>query len=613
MRLLIAATLVLALAASAPGAEVPLDKIQQTIDRLVEQILACQREDGSFALGTPQPADAALFSQFPQGQTALAVMSLQYARPHLKGDRQARALEAIRKGLSNITQQRPEPRTYSAGVIVTVLYQENAERYRRLIDAYATMLAVSQQDKADIAGEWGYRLLPPPGTPGPREGLDTWGDKSNTQFALLGLYNAQRAGFQVPKVVWQRAAEHYLKAQYMDGGWGYNPILRQQPYMNMTLASTISLNLCEEMLYAGKHQQCKPPPRSKAVEGGLNWIAINWEKSNIGLDPYGLYALERLGILMGRANIGGHDWYNEGAEALLNAKQISSWGTAEVAYCFAVAYLARGLEPIVVNKLERRDTNDWNNDPYDVKHLVEFLQDHYQLAVQWRIVTLDAPLDLLARTPILYISGHNKLDFNDAEKKKLKAYVDGGGTILAQSCCGKVAFDKSIRELTKELFSAEFQDFPKTSRLFERMKIRGVEPNPEVLYAALEAHQGRPVVIYFPHDLCCRWHAGGSDARSSLAAGAGVYFFVTNEGRRMYLKVHPEAEVKPPEPKPETPEPPQPGIFGPTKPLVPTEPTPPAPPTPPVPEPKPEPPAPPAPQPPAPPEPKPEPPATPAK
>ena len=552
MKVLSTILVVLALAACARGEDAPADRIQTMIEDMVKKILDCQ-QGGRYVLGAPSGQDTMMLAQFPQGQTALGVLALQYARPHLKGDLQTQALDGIRKGLANLAQQQVEARTYSAGLILTVFVQEDPDRNKKLIDTYAKMLILSQHDKGEISGEWGYRLLLPPGVAGEKEDLDDWGDKSNTQFALLGLYNADRAGFQVPDLIWQRAADHYVKAQFPNGGWGYRPQLRPQPYMNMTVASTISLQLCEEMLLSQKHKQCKPPPRSKAVDAGIKWIADNWDRSNIGTDPYGLYALERLGILMGRANLGGHDWYNEGANALLNARQISVWGTPECAYCFAVAYLARGLEPIVINKLERPGTDDWNNDPYDVKHLVEHLQDRFQLAVQWRIVTLEAPLELLLKTPILYISGHDALAFSDAEKTKLKAYVAGGGTILAQACCAKKPFDTSVRALAKELFAGEFQPFPKTSRLFERMKSRGVDPKAEVLSVALENQQGRPAILYLTHDYCCRWQSGGAAAREPFAVGAGIYFFVANECRQMYEASKPAPAPTPvPDPAPAT-------------------------------------------------------------
>ena len=215
-------------------------------------------------------------------------------------------------------------------------------------------------------------------------------------------------------------------------------------------------------------------------------------------------------------------------------------------------FLSRGLEPIIINKLERRDTNDWNNDPYDVKHLVEFIQDHYQLPIQWRIVSLEAPLELLLRTPILYISGHNKLDFNEEERKKLKAYVDGGGTILGQGCCAKREFDESFRQVMKEVFGGELRPVPKTHTIYQRMKVRGASPSPTVEVLALDKEQGRPAVIYLPHDHCCRWHTGGTGAYEAYAVGTGIYFYVTIEAKKMYERAHPGATpTMPPVPEPE--------------------------------------------------------------
>lgn len=538
MRITVTAMIVLlavAAHANAQKGEVPIERIQKRIALGVDLVLACQQDDGSFCIIRER------FKEYPSGSTGLALMTLQYARPHLKDKQRARALEAIRKGLAYVSQRRTEPRTYSAGFVICPLFMESPKRYRKIIDYCAKMLCLGQhgRDEGSLAGQWGYRLrLPSRGQGGVSGVLDRWGDKSNTQIALLGLYHASRAGFQVPRVIWKRARSHYRKVQFPNGGWGYREELRRTPYANMTIASTISLSLCNEMLLK-KEGQCKAPPVDKHVQMGLKWIADNWESGKIGSDTYGLYALERLGIIMGRANIGGRDWYNDGARAYLNARRLKAFGTREVSECFGVMFLARGLEPIVINKLERRGTNDWNNTPYDVKRLVEHLQDRFQQRVQWRIVSLEAPKYLIHRTPILHISGHRKLDFNDEEKKKLKAYVDEGGTILAQACCSRKPFDKSFREFVKEVFGGELSPIPKTHRIYERMRVRNMAPKPKIEIFAFDNQQGRPGVIYLPHGHCRRWHLGGVGSRKALAVGTGIYFYVTTECKKMYERAHP--------------------------------------------------------------------------
>jgi hypothetical protein len=538
-------------------AEVPLDELQGAIADGVKAILAAQREDGVFQLSEKH------VKEYPLGSTALAVMALQEAKPHLKGELQARAAEAIRRGIAVIAQNPLEQKTYSAGFIICALFNENPQMYRKLIDLYAQMLSTGQRVGTDNQGLWGYELLPPPGVDGPRHG-ESWGDRSNTQIALLGMYFATRAGFQGPVDVWVRAYEQYVKSQFADGGWGYCHRLRPSPYANMTVASTISLALCEEVLFAPRHKQCVPPKRNKSVEAGLDWITKHWAECSSGADTYGMYALERLGMLMGRSNIGGHDWFNDAArEIVKKGNWESMFGTRAVSACFAVLFLSRGLEPIAFNKLERKGTDDWNNDPYDIKHVTEFISDRYQTPVQWRIVTLEAPLELLLRTPILCISGHDRIKFTDAEKVKLADYVMKGGTILGSDCCGAKEFDKSFRAEMEKLFGAKFRSLGGTNVIYERMKVQGVEVKPEILVLPLDNQQGRPAVIYLPNDLCCRWTVGGAGGREALTVGVGIYLWVTTECRRQFEatnpgKTAPGPEVPPPVLPPDVPPPPPP-------------------------------------------------------
>jgi hypothetical protein len=433
-------------------------------------------------------------------------------------------------------------------VLLTLLYEDdpqNPKRYAKWVNTYATMLALSQIPSGQSKGMWSYNLLTPqwmidqqlvapekivrsPNRTGPP-------DNSNTQFAVLGLVFASQCGFQVPREVWERLREHYLSTQSADGGWGY--YATTAPSANMTIASTVSLAICEEMLRDQNHRQCVAPPRSTAVDRGMEWIAKRGQIDR--LSTYGCYALERLGILMGRSEIGGVDWYAVGAKQLTKSRGWPSDNTGnyndrdhppQVGAAFAVLFLARGLEPVIINKLERRGTNDWNDDPYDIKHLTEFIAVRFQKYVQWRIVTLDAPVDFLLKVPILFISGHEALAFTDAEKAKLKEYVERGGTILAEACCSKHEFDASFRKLLKELWpDTDLVTLPKTHQMFITPKI--VQGERLVLVLPMEKGQGRLGVVYLPHDLSCRWHAGGADAKPALDLGANIYFYITRVNR----------------------------------------------------------------------------------
>src|SRR5262249_37069615 len=61
-------------------------------------------------------------------------------------------------------------------------------------------------------------------------------------------------------------------------------------------------------------------------------------------------------------------------------------------------------------------------------------------------------LNDLLQAPIIYFNGHRAPKFTDGEKALLKQYVEQGGFIFAEACCGKKDFDEGFRKLARELF-----------------------------------------------------------------------------------------------------------------------------------------------------------------
>ena len=510
---------------------VPRDQIEDAIREGCERIMGTQRGDGALVLDTRRFGPGTYYV-YPVGVVALGTLALQHALPHLKGETATRARESRRKALAWITQHQLEPKTYTSGLVICVLHKEHLGEYGKLVGRYAAMLVLSQHTKGPDAGAWGYDLHLPPGyrlgqnqgRPPARLGRM---DHSNTQFAVLGLLFAQHSGFQIPKRTWRLLRKHYVDTQNADGGWGYRSDSRPGSYANMTLASTISLSICEEMLFASDHGECKAPPESGPVNNGLQWISKNLDYD--ALETYGFYALERLGILSGLSEFGGKSWFDEGVSRLVRDRRWRSHGAdspnQQIGAAFAVLFLSRGLEPIIINKLKRHGTSDWNNAPYDVKHLVEYISSRFQHPKQWRIVTLDAEVDFLVRVPILYMSGYEALEFTAVEKGKLKGYVERGGTIFGMACSGRKAFDKSFRALVAELWpDGELRLLPQTHPIYKHPRPLAVKQ--KLLGLALKQGQGRLGVIYSPYDMCCRWHKGGTRAKAVFDVGTNIFFYV---------------------------------------------------------------------------------------
>lgn len=522
----------LALLGQLTHADRSVDDIRAAIEAGVQHLIAMQQEDGSWK----RPEDQHGGAGYDVGRTALATLALLHSRS-------PKANTAIHKGLTFIVQQWPEPKTYTAGCVQQCLYKAGLDRYRRHLSMYGWMLVKSQKVFGVQAGCYSYGLYPFPkdfdkrkNYEPPRGLLSGRGDNSNTQFGILALVYSAKAGVQIPRIVWRRAQKYYIGAQHQDGGWDYQSDAYRlsvgQPLdarggwehrpstHNMTFAGTISLYIANEMLYAGKHDQCKPPPMSKPVEKGMEWVAKNWRNSQA---PYGWYALERLGILSGYSEFGGHDWYQTGADQL--CRRVSGgMGGSMPDLAFGILFLSRGLEPIIINKLRR--SGDWNLHWHDVRHLVEYISDKFQYGKQWRIVSLESSVDYLLRVPILWISGHEKLLFTDEEKAKLREYVERGGTILGEACCSQKPFDESFRALVAELWpDSQLRPLPMSHPIYNTPRpLKGFKPRVEGL--AIRSNQGRIGVLYIPHGFSCQWERGGTRAAPAFDVGTNIYFYV---------------------------------------------------------------------------------------
>ncbi|KPJ56644.1 MAG: hypothetical protein AMS16_02050 [Planctomycetes bacterium DG_58] len=450
--------------------------------------------------------------QYELGMTGLAVLALKHSND-------PRATEAIIKGVDYICQQNPERKTYSAGTIVSALYQVNPRAHRRTINTYASLLVKSQQ-----GGMFGYNLKGHP------SGF-TRGDNSNTQFGVLGLLFAQRAGFQVPTKVWEGLKRHYTRTQNKDGGWGYQA--GGNSYHNMTLASTVSLYLAEEHLALGASAKCAMTPPSRATEAAMKWVGSHFTTD---LDPYGIYAMERLGILTGRSEFGGHYWYRECSEKLLKSgATFSRLASGDAGNAFLILFLSRGKEPVVINKL--RYYGDWDCAHYDVKHMTDYISDNMQSPMQWRVVTLQSSLDDLLKVPILHYHGIKGPQFTDDEKIKIRNYVLRGGVLMVQACrCWPQAkeFRESFQALMEECFpESDLEELPASHRMFKTPRRLGKPPKVMVMKFKGAKFNDRIGVVYLPTELSIDWHRGGRSAKPAFDAGVNIIFYILKQAGRL--------------------------------------------------------------------------------
>ena len=143
--------------------------------------------------------------------------------------------------------------------------------------------------------------------------------------------------------------------------------------------------------------------------------------------------------------------------------------------------------------------------------------------------------------PILYITGHETFQLSDAEAQNLREYLNKGGFLMAEACCGRRAFDAAfVQEMKKVFPGRSLSPLPADSPLFalpNQIKVVGVTPGlssqlggkttiaPNLL--GMEVN-GQLAVIYSPYGMCGGWemaqnpYALGYDDAGSLSLGENM-------------------------------------------------------------------------------------------
>ena len=390
------------------------------------------------------------------------------------------------------------------------------------------------------------------------------GDNSNTQYALLGLEAASEAGVAVKPEVWALARSYWESSQRQDGSWTYTPNGNVST-ASMACAGVSSLIISrhwssplksQEALSGERFRDCGKGVADLNVEGGLDWLATHFRiDENFGMGRqwafYYLYGLERAARLSGTRLIGRNDWFRLGATHLIGLQDKHS-GTWEgdlnerekvLATSFALMFLAKGRTPVLINKLRRvpssrtakksRASSDWNNDPDDIRNVVDTISHDRKSPMTWQLVdSRTATVADLRRAPILFFNGHRSPDFADAFQETMRDYVMQGGTIVADACCDSPDFDRGFRALMAAMFSDEeykLRVLPADHPIYRAKN--PVDPESYPLWGI--RHGARDAIIYSPKDLSCYWnqmHRNPANRAVIAAAqiGRNMVEYITN-------------------------------------------------------------------------------------
>jgi hypothetical protein len=272
-------------------------------------------------------------------------------------------------------QQRSLSQTYELTLAILFLDRLGDPRDEPLIRNFGQLLLAGQLD----CGTWTYSCLinekprgrqnipsgipnipPLPSWPNssPRRNRPLWqrlvyrGDNSNTQFAILGLWVAQRHGVS-SRMALLTTDQYFRDTQHEDGSWAYHPMTKNWRD-SMTCAGLMSLAM-RYGVPGGRGRDIRPQHRQRvndfAVQQGLRYLAQSLDKislvgdSIVGVEArepfYFLWSLERMAVIYDLKNIGKREWYPWAAEMLVDSQnRVGCWRNV-IDTCFALLILKR--------------------------------------------------------------------------------------------------------------------------------------------------------------------------------------------------------------------------------------------------------------------------------
>lgn len=382
-------------------------------------------------------------------------------------------------------------------------------------------------------------------------------DLSVSQYGVLGMWAAADFLEEVPANYWKEVENAWLKWQdRASGGWAYggNPSGNKPYSPSITAAGVATLFITQEFLYSDQGLDCKgniTNPGMQAIERGLAFMAkalpsLVDKNADVDFRHYTLYGVERIGVASGYKYFDKLDWYQVGAEYLVRSQRSNgSWGDVPDT-CFALLFLSRGRAPVMMNKIRyttiptganpKPVEGHWNQRPRDVANVTRWVGKQSERVLNWQIIDLAvATVQDLHDSPILYLSGSQKVAFTPEDKKKIQEFIEQGGLVLANADCGSRDFATAIRELANELYPIyEMRPLPPTHPIHTNQQFVAKPGAKRVELQGVSNGARELILLVASEDVGRAWQKRDFARPDLFEVAANVYLYAIDKTNSLY-------------------------------------------------------------------------------
>ncbi len=186
---------------------------------------------------------------------------------------------------------------------------------------------------------------------------------------------------------------------------------------------------------------------------------------------------------------------------------------------------------------------DWDPTPHGVPNLLKTIDQNTTMHVQFKREAVDPEKGDIYRFPVLFMVGQRKFEFSEATDKRLRKYLDDGGTLIVDAAIGSNEFNTAfVAEMKKIYPDKKLTDIPADHPM---MKFQYDETHVELAPLGRQIKpgvntpqfqgilvDGRYPVIYSPISMSAGWeqlprayNVGYSD-QDSLKIGVNLFMYV---------------------------------------------------------------------------------------